>query len=130
MVFIYGWLSLQDEDEGNEQIAVSTCISQMINVVNSMSLGLKWNQVKLAVDNGIPYLLVAQHLNHRTEVVDELLTFFQRVEHLFPQSYGSIYLLDDDVDDTYPGGKMILYSRGGQREVISPFEEGRFFCPD
>ncbi len=122
MISIYGWLAIQGEDNDDEEEDILFC--QLKDRVNQLISMLKWNQIKLETQNGMLYILVSLHTNHRTEETEELLRLFQAVEKELPQSYGSLYWVDSEMDPREEG-EMLLYSGGGVRKVKDPFGKTR-----
>jgi len=119
VISLYGWLSIQgeDSDEGTEAAAFSRLRDKVDQILST----LKWNDVKLKTQNGTACILASLHTNHRTEETEELLWLFQTIEKELPQSFGSLYLLDDDMAPMEEG-ELFFYSEGTVREVSDPFQ--------
>lgn len=126
MVFLYGWLSINCDSSAEYGESEYSKTYKAIEEINSLLSKLRWNQVNIEVKNGVPYIWVVIHANHHSDEINEILQLFQVIEERMPQSYGTIYYLNDDIDIDNKG-EMIFYASGKVRKVKDPFERGTVF---
>lgn len=118
-VFEYhGWIAVHDSAGDDDEAALHAIVERIrrrLDELDSPYLAdLRWM-------NGVPYLHLAGHPNHRARHGDQIVALFAEIGRLAPGSYGLMYTSDGEDPRQHNEFRVFRMARGRVSEHADPF---------